>query len=100
MLLKLNSEGWNHHTILYIQEEERGLRPNTAKAAAFHVLKVWSLIYMWMGLVREYCLNDVTSPSQSTGIDGSTAEEIMALSTERGIKTDWEASSLLYLKTV
>ena len=48
----------------------------------------------------EYYLNDVMTPSQSTGVDGSTAEEIMALSTERGIKTDWEASSLLYLKTV
>ena len=58
-----------------LQEEERLLRPNTAKMAAFLVLK-------------------------SVGVEGATAEEIQTLSTEKGFKTDWATSSISNLKSV
>ena len=62
-------------TIRPMQDEERSLKANTAKAAAFLVLK-------------------------AIGIEGATAEEIQNLSTEKGFKTDWAPSSITNLKTV
>ena len=58
-----------------LQEEERLLKPNTAKMAAFLVLK-------------------------TAGIEGATPDEIQKLSTEKGIKTDWATSSIANLRTV
>ena len=60
---------------LTFQEEEKLLKPNTAKSAVFLVLK-------------------------AVGVEGASAEEIQALSTEKGFKTDWAPSSLNFLKTV
>ena len=51
------------------------MKPNTAKMAAFLVLK-------------------------AVGIEGATPDEIQTLSTEKGFKTDWATSSIANLRTV
>ncbi|GAX84054.1 hypothetical protein CEUSTIGMA_g11478.t1 [Chlamydomonas eustigma] len=61
--------------LLSLQDEEKKLRPNSAKYAAFYVLK-------------------------SVGVSGATAEDIIRLSTERGLKQDWSSNGLSTLKGV
>ena len=63
--------------LLSLEEEEKKLKPGSAKHAAFHLLK-----------------------DQAHALTGLTAEDIIRLSNEQGIKKDWNEKSLETVKSI